>query len=419
MATQDDPVRVALAARLGDGTAATLLERLRGFSNHPNAVKGAAKGDADPGVEAAALAVVEDPALAVVLGLETGDEPYARPAAEFWPLLTLAARADLDVLDRVAPAFEGQAYATRLLAAARRAASKHAAAPPRAATAPAAAAPDVPQKVSEVAAWVAAHPGVDPEVLAQVPHQKAAARVAAVRALGTIATPEALAVLGRYATGSWSDALLAELHRAWGRFDRRAFAATVFGAGHLDLGLTPSLEGIGAVDGLTSLDVVLVDGADLAPVAECTDLHTLRVAAEGEPGLRSVEPVLELPALIELHLTRTTRHADLATLARSGVRRLRVDLDGADAAFLLGMPHLERVLVADDAPHPDAGGVLAELVRRGVQVTVLRHQAAGFPLLVEAGDGTTVVEQSGYLGFSADATTADDVRRRLSSNLVP
>jgi hypothetical protein len=414
----DDPVRSALGARLGDDAADALLGRLRGFSNYPNGVKGAGKLDADPAAEEAALAVVEDAALAAPLGLDS-DDRYARPTMEYWPLLTLAARADVGVLDRVAPVFAGQDHASRLLASIRRAATKRAASTgaPEAASA---SAPDVPGKVSEVNAWLAAHPDVDPAVLAPRPGQKAAARLAAVRALGTLATPAALTVLGRYAGDDYPEKVLDELHRAWGRFDRRAFAATMFRPGHLDLGFARTVEGIGVVAGLTSLEVVLEDGADLTPLAECTGLRTLKVGAEGEPGLLGVEPVLDLPELTELHLTRTTRNADLAPLARSAVRRLRIDLDGADASFLQEMPHLERLLVADGSPHADAGAVLAELGRRGVQVTVYRHQAAGFPLLVETGSAdVVVVEANGYLGVSADAGAAEDVRRRLVSGLVP
>ncbi|WP_133379122.1 hypothetical protein [Klenkia marina] len=415
--SDDDPVHAALAERLGDDAAAGLLRRLRGFSNHPNAVKGAAKLDAGPDVAAAALAVVENPALASPLGLAA--EPLMWPAPELWPLLTLAARADVGVVDRVAPLFVGQAYADRLFRAIRRAAGT-APGPTAPGTAPETTQPDVPQKLSEVNRWVAAHPDVDPAVLGPRPGQRAAARVAAVRALGAIGTPAALAVLSDYAADRYPDALLAELHRAWDRFDRRVFAATMFRPGRVDLGVARSIEGIGAVPGLTGLTVVLEGGADLAPLAECTALRTLAVGAEGEPGLRGVEPVVDLPDLVELQLTRTTRHADLAPLARSGVRRLRIDLDGADADVLLAMPHLERVLVADDSPAPDTGAVLADLVRRGVQVTVYAHQAGGFPLLVESGaSDLVVVEQSGYVGVTADPGTAGDLRSRLVSNVVP
>ncbi|MSW65296.1 MAG: hypothetical protein F2825_10485, partial [Actinobacteria bacterium] len=96
--TDDDPVLTALARQLGDDTARGLLRRLRSFSNYPNGVKGAAKLPADPEVSTAALAVVEDPALASPLGLVA--EPLMWPAMELWPLLALAARADVGVVER-------------------------------------------------------------------------------------------------------------------------------------------------------------------------------------------------------------------------------------------------------------------------------------------------------------------------------
>jgi hypothetical protein len=420
METHDDPVGAALARRLGDDAARRLLTRARSYSNYPNAVKGAAKWDGGPEVEAAALAVVEDEALAGVLGLGAGTDFVSRLglAMEFWPLLTLAARCDVGVVDRVAPLFAGQDYAGRLFAAIRRAAAKHAGAPAPSAVAPPG--PDVPAKLSEVSAWLAAHPAVDPGVLGPRPGQKAAARLAAVRALGTLATPRALAVLGRYADRQYTDALLAELHRAWSRFDRRTFAATMFKPGPLNLGVTPTLEGIGAVPGLTSLRVIMSGRADLTPLAECTALHTLTVAAHGEPGLLGVEPLLNLPGLTELHLTDTTRNADLAPLAATAVRRLRINLDGADSTFLLKMPRLDRLLIADESPRAGTGDVLTALVRRGTQVTIYRHQAAGFPRLVEAGSPDVVaVEQSGYLAFTSDNAAAEGIRRRLFSNSVP
>ena len=410
----DDPVLTALADRLGADAAGGLLRRLRSYSNYPNAVKGAAKMPAGPEVATAALTVVESPALASPLGLVA--EPLMGPATELWPLLTLAARADVGVVERMAPLFAGQDYADRLFRAIRRAAAT----PGAPAPAPGPDQPDVPQKVSEVNPWVSAHRGVDPAVLGPRPGQRAAARAAAVRALGLLGTPEALTVLGGYAADGYPDAVLSELHRAWDRFDRRAFAATMFRPGRVDLGMARTLEGIGAVPGLTDLAVVLRDGADLTPLAECLGLRTLAVGAEGDPGLLGVDPVVDLPDLVALHLTRTTRNADLTPLARCGVRRLRIDLDGADAAFLLAMPHLERVLVGDHSPDADTGAVLADLVRRGVVVVVPHGHAAGFPLLVESGAADlVVVEQSGYVGVTRDPATAEDLRSRLFSNVVP
>jgi hypothetical protein len=278
---------------------------------------------------------------------------------------------------------------------------------------------EVPQKAAEVKAWLGAHPDVDPAVLAPRTGQKAAARVAAVRALGAVGTPRALEVLGEYAEDSYSDAVLKELHTAWGRFDRRAFAATMFrqAAYTLDLGMAPTIEGIGAVPGLTSLDVVLTKGADLAPLAECTGLRTLRVGAEGEPGLLGVEPLRELLELTELHLTRTTHNADLTPLADLPVRRLRLDLEGADGSFLLRMPHLERLLLSGGA-----ADVVLALVRQGVRVVVWAHERDWVPGLLEQAGGAAdihVVEKAGRIGLTNDESKLEELGRHLFSNILP
>jgi hypothetical protein len=288
----------------------------------------------------------------------------------------------------------------------------------------------IPQKVSEVKAWLAAHPDADPAVLAPHERQKAAARAAAVRALGSMGTPRALEVLRQYAADHYPDAVLKELHTAWSRFDRREFAATMFRQAPytLDLGMAGSLEGIGAVSGLTSLDVVLVGGADLSPLAECTELRTLRVGAQGAPGLLGVEPIVDLPVLSELHLTRTTRNADLTPLSRTPVRRLRIDLEDADGSFLLRMPNLERLLLSGGGSSASLeqcealADVVVALARQGVQVVAYRHQRHWVDGLLQKADSAVdifVADTNGYVGLTNDESELDGVRRRLFSNLLP
>ncbi|MBZ2198282.1 hypothetical protein [Occultella gossypii] len=438
----DDPILTGLSAYLGADAAEALLDRINNFSNQPNAIKGMAKSAGDPPAERAALALVEDAGLAVALGLAPSPDVEIRyltsQPQEFWGLLTLAARVDVGVVDRVAGLLDDDANVARKLATIRRAAAKHAAdlAKP---SAPAAPGPDLPQKVSEVKRWLAAHPDVDPTDLALHPDQKAAGRNAAIRALGTIATPQALTVLGQYAQESYPDAVLGELHKAWGNFDRREFAATMFRQSPytLDLGVAPSIEGIGAVPDLTSLDVVLTDGADLSPLAECTALRTLRVGAEGAPGLLGVEPILGLPELTELHLTRITRNADLTPLVGLAVRRMRLDLDGADGSFLLRMPGLERLRLsggstAEDPTtitdvearpaHPDLAGVVLALVRKGVRVAVYRHQRSWVTGLIDAAEADPdifTVELSGTIALTNDESELERIRKRLFANLLP
>ena len=89
--TDDMPIQTALEAALGTEQTDQLLTALDNYSNQPNAVKGAAKRPSDPEVEATALAVFaaatpED----IDLELDT---------IGMWGLLTLAARADVTILE--------------------------------------------------------------------------------------------------------------------------------------------------------------------------------------------------------------------------------------------------------------------------------------------------------------------------------
>lgn len=212
--TDTDPVLDALTARIGKADAKALLAKFRRYSNMPNVVAGVAKMPSSPETESAALALVEAPALADPLGTVAvtleGEDPtddgvrtrqllrtVAQPGMPatteyFWGLLALAARADLGVLDRLDEHLAAPEYAQRLIAKIRRAAVKHAKAPaaqPSTASAPSAT--EVPLKTSQVKAWLAANPNVDPGVLAPSPNQKVAARSAAIRALAGIGTPGA------------------------------------------------------------------------------------------------------------------------------------------------------------------------------------------------------------------------------------
>ena len=85
------PIQEALAAAPGAERSEQLLTALDNYSNQPNAVKGAAKRESDPEVEAAAHAVFAAAAPEDIdLELDT---------IGMWGLLTLAARADVTILD--------------------------------------------------------------------------------------------------------------------------------------------------------------------------------------------------------------------------------------------------------------------------------------------------------------------------------
>lgn len=385
------PPPQALAEALGTAAAEQLLAKLGSYSNVPNAISGAAKTPSDPALEQAALrCFVEEYSATVETDIRV-----------FWALLTLAARSDISVLDRVpADTISNQA---QKIASIRRATAKHTkllaaadAAPVPGPADAAAGASQLPAKVSEVAKWIAAHPDVDPKVFAPHPGQRAAARRSALRALGSIASSEAFDVLGQYATAEYSDADLAELHRAWGRFDRRAFAATMFGsaARGLRLDVCADLEGIGAVDGLLALDVILAKPADLSPLAECRGLERLRVLALDDAGLASIDAIADLPRLVHLELIGSTRGADLTVLTRTPVEQLYLALDGADGSFLREMPSLAGVkLSGGDEPHAGLAETVIGLARNGVRVVLYRHER-WVPELVANAPGDVIVDEA-------------------------
>ncbi|MFE6235717.1 hypothetical protein [Cellulosimicrobium sp. NPDC057862] len=445
-----------LADAVGAARAEQLLARFDGYSNQPNAIKGAARLPSDPALERAALRVFEDPDLGAVAGLDASSLAGALDARALWALLALAARADVTVLDRI-PAETAERGAPKI-ATIRRAAARHAAALGSAPASPGAPAsrdapgsppaptgddvPALPEKVAQVGRWLAAHPGADPRWFAERPGQRAAERRVALRALGTMATPAALDVLAGYARDGYPDVELAELHRAWGEFDRREFAATMFRPGRamLQLGACSTVEGIGAVPGLTGLGMVLTGRADLAPLAECTALRRLHVNVadgSGTPGVTGVDALAQLPALTELHLVGTTRGADLTVLRDTAVERLSLSLDGADAAFLTRMPHLRSLKLSggsapgdagyddEDAPvplpaHPGLVDVVLRLVAEGVQVVALRHERSWVSRLTAAVPSDVfVVERSGYVGLTRDGSDVEGLGRRLYSNVVP
>ncbi|MFB8230752.1 hypothetical protein [Cellulosimicrobium sp. NPDC055967] len=439
-------VLAVLSGAVGAARAEQLLARFDRYSNQPNAVRGASRLPSDPALERAALRVFEDPDLGAADGLAASSLAGALDARALWALLALAARADVTVLDRL-PAEAAERGAPKV-ASIRRAVAKHAAtsgsapassAPP--ASPPASAGDDVPalpEKVAQVAAWVAAHPGADPRWFAARPGQRAAERRVALRALGTLATPAALDVLAGYARDSYPDAELAELHRAWGRFDRRTFSATMFRPARavLQLGACSTIEGIGAVPGLTGLGAVLTGPADLAPLAECTDLRRLHVSVVGG-GLTGLEALVQLPALTELHLVGATAGADLSVLRHTAVERLSLSLDGADGGFLTHVPHLRSLKLSggsgpedagyadEDGPaplpaHPGLVDVVLRLVSDGVQVVVYRHERSWVSRLTAAAPSDVfVVERSGYVGLTRDGSDVDALGRRLFSNGVP
>lgn len=379
LAGRNDPVsRFIVAAAPGAGVrpAVEYLAQADKFDGCAKLARGIAKIPAVDPLQAAALQASGDEA--TVAQFNAGDPEF--PDKGFWAIVALAARADATVLDRLASRLTG-GDSECLLAQLRAATDAYlqlveAGKIPHG---PRLAEPAAPQKASEVARWLAARP--TPDVALLEPHrgQKAAAKVAAVRALGEIGGADALAVLARYAAGEYSDAMLKELHGAWGRFDRREFAAAMFrtDARVLDLGEATNLEGIEAVPNLTALKVVFDRNIDLSPLARCESLTSL-VMLGGRARELDLSVVAEAPLLEELSISANLRGADLTPLARSKVKRLSISLDGGPSDVLLEMPKLEWVKVSGRGTHaevdPGLIDVVLELARRRVKVVLWEHE---------------------------------------------
>ena len=89
--TETFPIQADLESALGAERAQQLLTKLDNYSNQPNAVTGASKRPSDPEVEAIALA-----AFAAAAPEEVD---FELDSIGMWGLLTLAARADVTILD--------------------------------------------------------------------------------------------------------------------------------------------------------------------------------------------------------------------------------------------------------------------------------------------------------------------------------
>lgn len=87
----DMPIQEALETELGTERSGRLLIALDNYSNQPNAVKGAAKRPSDPEIEAAAHAVFA--------AATPDDIDLELDTIGMWGLLTLAARADVTILE--------------------------------------------------------------------------------------------------------------------------------------------------------------------------------------------------------------------------------------------------------------------------------------------------------------------------------
>jgi hypothetical protein len=313
-------------------------------------------------------------------------------------------------------------------------------------TAPAkkiAAAVDVPTKVSEVKAWLAARPTMDAATLkslAKRPKQKAAEMAAAVRALAQIGTSDALQVIATYRPkvidgeaehegrfgDTFPDAVAREILAAWGRFDRRAFAKKIFsGLGSLWIahgGEIEDLTGIGAAKELLDLRIFVSPTCDLAPLAACVELGRLEINVSGRTG--GLEPIARIPALDHLAIINGHKLDQAAVDALAGaklVARLYLTVGPTiDLHALTALPALKRLKLGagDRAADARTAATLRELVRRGVDVCLYDHEKWPRDLTSGSIPGVASAVQGGYIVLTSDPSRVEALRASMSTFLV-
>lgn len=240
-------------------------------------------------------------------------------------------------------------------------------------------------------------------------------------------------MLTGYARDTYPDAELAELHRAWSRFNRRTFSAAMFPANSylLRLDACSDLEGIGAVAGLRGLSVILDGPTDLMPLEECTELEQLQILVTDDGEISGLRALTKLPLLSELHLSRNAGTMYFTPLIETPVERLSITLRGAPGDFLLQMPRLSRLLISgesrSDAPgsvasvDPGLTAVVLQLASDGVQVVTYAFETSVSEPLAAAAEsaGIHVVRNAGFVALTNDEANIDPLSGRLFSNILP
>jgi hypothetical protein len=298
-----------------------------------------------------------------------------------------------------------------------------------------------PGKLSEVKPWLAAHPGIDPSVLARRDKQRASAKAAAIRALAAMGTQEALEVLAGYrpivtevdgstevehegAMGdTFADPVAREIAAAWTRFDRATFAARMFsGFGELwfaNAGPLADLTGIEAITGLHDLRIFVAETADLSPLSRCSGLRGLEINIHGRTS--GIKPVVAIRGLRYLALINAEALDQSSVDALAGavdVTNLHVSVGGeVDISPLAKLPALERLQLAAGERRADARTVtaLGEILARGAEVCLYAHERWS-AAAAKALPGVTKVVESGLVVLTLEASRADHLRAALRAN---
>jgi hypothetical protein len=299
----------------------------------------------------------------------------------------------------------------------------------------------LPEKVSDVEAWLAAQPVRDDALcarLARQPSQRAPQRAAAIRALAAIGSDAALDAITshRPAVGAdgWSvaesqngdtfdRAVAQEVLRAWARFDRRVFADRMFSRLRRlrmsDGAWAEDLRGIDAASDLDDLALLLRPRCALDPLASC-GARRLSIVVPDRTG--SLAPLTRMPALTSLSIScgealTQSDVDDLGALPHVAILDLGLGRD-VEVDVLLRVESLRRVrLGLGRREHAKrAVATVAELVQRGVDVFLYAHEPWVGDVTSDALGGATVVSHRGGVAVTSDATRATDLRAQLAAN---
>lgn len=132
-------------------------------------------------------------------------------------------------------------------------------------------------------------------------------------------------------------------------------------------------------------------------------------------------------------LADLSHRTDLAALANTSLKTLKLPLPGQAGDVLLQIDSLERLQLSgsvsssDHLPPADPKDVdpglidvVVALVQRGVSVVTYRFEENWVPRLSETAvsNGLFVAEANGYIGIAKDAAEIDDLKRRMFVNQV-
>jgi hypothetical protein len=315
-----------------------------------------------------------------VVDATKGGEQVNEATVPFWCMVWIAAQRDGDVLSRMEP--KAKAWGAAPVLERVRGATTAPTKKPKAKQ-PARGAPEV--------TGLADH--------AFRPKATARERAAAVRALASAGTNEALDLLATHQSREFPDAVAKEIAAAWPRFDRAAFAHRVFGPEQLFFANARPLGDLSGMEAAKDLSWV-----------------TLRVTPTC-----NLSPLVKLPNLRFLSIDDFIDQAALETLAGAPKleRLLLACAAGVDLRVLTRFRTLRRLkFIPAPTPKVDEATVAAfgDLVERGVEVMFYES-----PWAIALADsvGAHVARAHGFVALTSDPSRVEPLRRAEQSNTFP